>query len=90
MFLELLTEYLQRTGTRLALANSLTLCGSFEASRAELNAVIEHDPEDASARLALAFLTAREGDKKAGPIDCQFGARRQVAADDAANVPPAR
>ncbi len=64
VFLELLTEYPQRTGTRLSLANSLTLCGAFEAARSELNAVIEHDPDDASARLALAFLTAREGDKR--------------------------
>ncbi len=64
VFLELLTEYPQRTGTRLSLANSLTLCGAFEAARAELNAVIEHDPDDASARLALAILTAREGDKR--------------------------
>ena len=63
VFLELLTEYPQRTGTRLSLANSLTLCGAFEAACAELNAVIEHDPDDASARLALAILTAREGDK---------------------------
>ena len=48
----------------MSLANSLTLCGAFEAARAELNAVIEHDPDDASARLALAILTAREGDKR--------------------------
>ncbi len=64
VFLELLTEYPQRTATRLSLANSLTLCGAFEAARGELNAVIEHDPDDASARLALAVLTAREGDKR--------------------------
>ncbi len=64
VFLELLTEYPQRTSTRLSLANSLTLCGAFEAARGELNAVIEHDPDDASARLALAVLTAREGDKR--------------------------
>ena len=64
VFLELLSEYPQRTGTRLSLANSLTFCGAFEAARAELNAVIEHDPDDASARLALAVLTAREGDKR--------------------------
>ncbi len=64
VFLELLTEFPQRTGTRLSLANSLTLCGAFEAARAELNAVIVHDPDDASARLALAILTAREGDKR--------------------------
>ena len=47
-----------------SLANSLTLCGAFEAARGELNAVIEHDPDDASARLALAVLTARDGDKR--------------------------
>lgn len=64
VFLELLTEYPQRTATRLSLANSLTLCGAFEAARGELNAVIEHDPDDASVRLALAVLTAREGDKR--------------------------
>ena len=64
VFLELLTEYPQRTATRLSLANSLTLCGAFEAARGELNAVIEHDPDDTSARLALAVLTAREGDKR--------------------------
>ena len=38
VFLELLTEYPQRTGTRLSLANSLTLCGALGAARAELNA----------------------------------------------------
>lgn len=64
VFLELLTEYPQRTGTRLSLANSLMLCGATEAARNELNTVIEHDPDDASARLALAILTAREGDKR--------------------------
>ncbi len=64
VFLDLLTEYPQRTATRLSLANSLTLCGAFEAARGELNAVIEHDPSDASARHALAVLAAREGDKR--------------------------
>ena len=64
VFLELLTEYPQRTATRLSLTSSLTLCGAFDAARADLNAVIEHDPDNASARLALAILTAREGDKR--------------------------
>lgn len=64
VFLELLTEYPQRTSTRLSLANSLMLCGAFEAARNELNSVIEHDPDDAGARLSLAILTAREGDKR--------------------------
>lgn len=64
VFLELLTEYPQRTSTRVSLANSLALCGAYEAARGELNAVIEHDPDDASARLALAMVTARDGDKR--------------------------
>jgi tetratricopeptide (TPR) repeat protein len=64
VFIELLTEYPQRTATRVSLANSLAMCGAFEAARSELNAVIEHDPDDASARLTLAVLTAREGDKR--------------------------
>lgn len=64
VFLELLTEYPQRTSTRVSLANSLALCGAFEAARGELNAVIEHDPDDAGARLSLAVVTAREGDKR--------------------------
>jgi tetratricopeptide (TPR) repeat protein len=64
VFLELLVEYPQRTSTRVSLANSLTLSGAFDAARAELNAVIEHDPDESDARLALAILTAREGDKR--------------------------
>ncbi len=64
VFLDLLTEYPQRTATRLSRANPLTLRGAFEAASGELNALIEHDPDDASARPALAVLTAREGDKR--------------------------
>jgi tetratricopeptide (TPR) repeat protein len=64
VFVELLTEYPQRTSTRVSLANSLAMCGAYEAARAELNAVIEHDPDDAGARLSLAVVTAREGDRR--------------------------
>jgi tetratricopeptide (TPR) repeat protein len=64
VFLELLTEYPQRTSTRVSLANSLALCGALDAARSELNAVIEHDPDDSGARLSLAVVTAREGDKR--------------------------
>ena len=64
VFLDLLTEYPQRTATRVSLASSLTMCGAFEAARNELNAVIEHDPEDSGARLALAVVNARDGDKR--------------------------
>ena len=64
VFLELLTEYPQRTATRVTLAASLTMCGAFDAARNELNAVIEHDPDDAGARLALAVVNARDGDKR--------------------------
>lgn len=56
VFIELLTEYPQRTATRVTLAASLTMCGAFEAARNELNAVIEHDPNEAGARLALAVV----------------------------------
>jgi tetratricopeptide (TPR) repeat protein len=62
-FIDLLTEYPQRTSTRVSLANSLTLCGAFDAATNELNAVIEHDPDDAGARLALAIVNARNDDK---------------------------
>ena len=44
VFLELLTEYPQRTSTRVSFANSLALSGAYAAARNELNAVIEHDP----------------------------------------------
>ena len=64
VFLELLTEYPQRTSTRVSFANSLALSGAYAAARNELNAVIEHDPDDAGARLSLAIVTAREGDKR--------------------------
>ncbi len=64
VFLELLTEYPQRTSTRVSLANSLALCGAYAAARGELRAVIEHDPDDSGARLSLAVVTAREGDKR--------------------------
>ena len=64
VFIELLTEYPQRTATRVSLASSLTMCGGFEAARNELNAVIEHDPDDSGARLALAIVNARDGDKR--------------------------
>ena len=64
VYLDLLTEYPQRTATRVSLAASLTMCGAFEAARNELNAVIEHDPDDSGARLALANLNARDGDKR--------------------------
>lgn len=62
VYIELLTEYPQRTSTRLSLANSLMLCGALEAARNELNTVVEHDPTDAGARLSLAVLAARHGD----------------------------
>lgn len=64
VFIDLLTEYPQRTATRISLAASLTMCGAFEAARNELNAVIEHDPDDSGARLALATVNARDGDKR--------------------------
>jgi tetratricopeptide (TPR) repeat protein len=64
VFLDLLTEYPQRTATRVSLAASLTMCGAFEAARNELNAVIEHDLDDSGARLALAIVNARDGDKR--------------------------
>ena len=64
VFIDLLTEYPQRTATRVSLAASLTMCGAFAAARNELNAVIEHDPDDASARLALAIVNVRDGDKR--------------------------
>jgi len=64
VFIDLLTEYPQRTATRVSLAASLTMCSAFEAARNELNAVIEHDPDDSGARLALAIVNARDGDKR--------------------------
>jgi len=64
VFLDLLSEYPQRTSTRVTFANSLAMGGAFAAARGELNAVIEHDPDDAGARLALAIVTAREGDPR--------------------------
>jgi tetratricopeptide (TPR) repeat protein len=64
VFLELLVEYPQRTSTRVSLASSLLLCGASAAARAELNAVIEHDPDEADARLVLAIVAARDGDAR--------------------------
>lgn len=59
---ELLSEYPQRTSTRLTLVNSLVMMGHFADARRELETVIEHDPDDAGARLTLAIVYAREGD----------------------------
>ncbi len=61
---ELLSEYPQRTSTRLTLVNSLIMLHRLLEARTELAKVIEDDPDDAGARLTLAVVDAREGDTK--------------------------